>query len=271
MQVYRGMDIGTAKPSAVERADVPHHLIDVLDPWEDFTVAALPGRRRDGAAPTSRRAGTGAVLVGGTGLYVQAVVDDLDVPGRWPDVRAELEADPDTGGAAPPRLAELDPAAAGAWSPATAAGSCGRSRSPPAAAGRSRRSDRDSTPAPARPLPRWSAWRWLAAGARPSGSPPATTRMMEAGLVDEVARPRRRPGGLSRTAGQALGYKELLDHLRRRAEPRRGRRPRPCAAPAASPGASARWFRRDPRVRWVDVGDDPVAEVLAALGGPPDR
>ena len=114
MQVYRGMDIGTAKPSAAERAEVPYHLLDLVDPWEMFSVARFQAAARVAIAGIEQR-GHRALLVGGTGLYLQAVVDGLEMPGEWPAVRAELEAEAVTPvGAAGlhRRLAALDPAAA---------------------------------------------------------------------------------------------------------------------------------------------------------------
>ena len=76
MQVYRGMDIGTAKPTESERAEVPHHLIDLADPGERFTVARFQ-QEADAAIAAIEARGNRALLVGGTGLYVQAVVDRL--------------------------------------------------------------------------------------------------------------------------------------------------------------------------------------------------
>ncbi|MCB0916876.1 MAG: tRNA (adenosine(37)-N6)-dimethylallyltransferase MiaA, partial [Actinobacteria bacterium] len=90
MQVYRGMDIGTAKPTAAERALVVHHGLDLVDPSEEFTVAEFQRRVRDSVDDIERRGGV-AILVGGTGLYLRAVIDDLGIPGQWPDLRAELE------------------------------------------------------------------------------------------------------------------------------------------------------------------------------------
>ena len=115
MQVYRGMDIGTAKPTAAERAEVPHHLLDLLDPWEDGTVAWFQQQARAALEDIEQR-GHRALLVGGTALYVQAVVDDLDIPGQYPDVRATLETDGDTR-ALHAQLAALDPVAAGRMEP----------------------------------------------------------------------------------------------------------------------------------------------------------
>ena len=86
MQVYRGMDIGTAKPSTEERAEIPHHLIDLVDPAEDFTVARYLGAARRVLEGIEAR-GHRALLVGGTGLYFQAVVDRLTPPGQYPRLR----------------------------------------------------------------------------------------------------------------------------------------------------------------------------------------
>ena len=89
MQVYRGMDIGTAKPTAADRAGVPHHCIDVVNPDERFSVAEY--KQNAVLARTSiAAAGAHAVFVAGTGLYLTAVIDDLQLPGEWPAVRAEL-------------------------------------------------------------------------------------------------------------------------------------------------------------------------------------
>jgi tRNA dimethylallyltransferase len=90
MQVYRGLDVGTAKPTSAERAAIPHHVIDVADPTEDWSVARHQAAARAAVADIATR-GKRALLVGGTGLYVQAVVDDLRFPQEDPDLRAELE------------------------------------------------------------------------------------------------------------------------------------------------------------------------------------
>ena len=133
MQVYRGMDVGTAKPTAAERAEVPHHLLDLADPTEDFSVARFQAEAEAAIAAIEAR-GHRALLVGGTGLYLQAVVDELRLPGQWPDVRAELEADleaaleaeggaerePAAVGALHRRLADADPAAAARIEPGNA-------------------------------------------------------------------------------------------------------------------------------------------------------
>ncbi|MGH9149714.1 MAG: tRNA (adenosine(37)-N6)-dimethylallyltransferase, partial [Acidimicrobiales bacterium] len=110
MQVYRGMDIGTAKPTPAEQAEVPHHLIDMADPGEDYTVARFQAEAASALAAIEGR-GHRALLVGGSGLYLRAVVDGLTLAGEYPSVRAELDADPATA-ALHRRLAALDPVGA---------------------------------------------------------------------------------------------------------------------------------------------------------------
>src|SRR5262245_26946512 len=106
MQVYRGMDIGTAKPSAADRAAVRHHGIDLVDPSVDFTVADYRRSYDEALATITGR----PLLVAGTGLYLTAVIDRLDVPGVWPQIRAELAGeDLDSLWR---RLDQLDPVAA---------------------------------------------------------------------------------------------------------------------------------------------------------------
>ena len=115
MQVYRGMDVGTATPTAAEQARVRHHMIDVVEPADAFTVRAFQRLAQEALADIAARGAT-ALLVGGTGLYVRAVVDDLEIPGRFPDVAAALDEEPDTG-ALHRRLAALDPVAAARMEP----------------------------------------------------------------------------------------------------------------------------------------------------------
>ena len=113
MQLYRGMDIGTAKLNIEERAGVRHHLLDVLDVTQDSTVAWYQDLARSTISDIHAR-GKDAVIVGGTGLYIKAILDDLNFPDTDPDVRARLEAEVEEFGSAAlfARLEELDPAAA---------------------------------------------------------------------------------------------------------------------------------------------------------------
>jgi tRNA dimethylallyltransferase len=113
MQLYRGMDIGTAKLTLEERAGIPHHLLDVLDVNQDSTVAWYQELARSTISDIHQR-GKDAVIVGGTGLYIKAILDDLNFPDTDPEVRARLEAEVEEFGSASlfARLEELDPAAA---------------------------------------------------------------------------------------------------------------------------------------------------------------
>ena len=113
MQLYRGMDIGTAKLPEGERGGIPHHLLDVLDVNQDSTVAWYQEQARSMITDIHARS-KDAVIVGGTGLYIKAILDDLNFPDTDPEVRAKLEAEAEEFGSASLfiRLEELDPAAA---------------------------------------------------------------------------------------------------------------------------------------------------------------
>ena len=113
MQVYEGMDIGTAKLSLSERGDIPHHLLDVLSVRQDSTVAWYQEAARTVIDQIHQR-GKDAIIVGGTGLYIKAIVDDLNFPDTDPVIRSRLELEAIEHGAAVlfARLEKLDPAAA---------------------------------------------------------------------------------------------------------------------------------------------------------------
>lgn len=255
MQVYRGMDIGTGKPTPEDRAAVTHHGLDLCGPDERFTVSmfadAITGARHE-----ITQQGAAEIVVGGTGLYLTAITDGLSVPGEWPDVRRALEEDPDTAGLHG-RLEGLDPLAASRIEP-----------------NNRRRIIR------ALEVCIGSGRKFSDSGDGVSGFPPDGTRrigirwdraslrariahrvgaMVSAGLVDEVRSLMRSPG-LSATAAQALGYKEMVDHLNGRTSLEEATaevvlRTQQFAV------RQERWFRRDPRIEWVDVVSDPVAEV----------
>ena len=113
MQLYAGMDIGTAKLSVAQRRGIPHHLLDVLSVKQDSTVAWYQQLAREQISEIHSR-NQHVVLVGGTGLYIKAVLDDLNFPDTNPEVRARLESEAEEYGADSlfTRLQELDPAAA---------------------------------------------------------------------------------------------------------------------------------------------------------------
>jgi tRNA dimethylallyltransferase len=119
MQLYRGMDIGTAKVPPGQRRGIPHHLLDVLDIRQRASVAAYQSAARRQIEAVLSRGGT-PLLVGGSGLYINAVIDDIEFPGTDPAVRAALESELAERGAEPlfQRLRTLDPAAAAVIEPA---------------------------------------------------------------------------------------------------------------------------------------------------------
>ena len=115
MQLYRGMDIGTAKLSLLERGGIAHHMLDVLDVTEDATVAWYQDKARETISQIHSR-GKSAIIVGGTGLYIKAILDDLNFPDTDPAIRERLNAEAEEFGTARlfERLQQLDPAAAAA-------------------------------------------------------------------------------------------------------------------------------------------------------------
>ena len=115
MQVYRGMNIGTAKPTSEDQRMVAHHCLDLVDPSERFTATQFQSVA-NAALDAIHARGRRALLVGGTGLYLTALIDELVFPGEWPEIRAELESNPDTAGLFA-RLVELDPTAASRTEP----------------------------------------------------------------------------------------------------------------------------------------------------------
>jgi len=261
MTVYRGMDIGTAKPDEAARRAVPYHLLDLVDPGDEFTVRQFQEAARRALADLEGRSRR-ALLVGGTGLYLRAVVDDLELPGRWPQVAAALEAEADgPGGVAGlhARLARLDPIAARRMEP-TNRRRVVRALEVTLGSGRPFSSFGPGLHAyPATPfslvgLPFDAAHHDARIEAR-------FRVLLEEGLLDEVRTLAARPGGLSRTARQALGYRELLAHVERGvaledAVDEAVRRTKAFARRQWS------WFRRDPRIRWLDPSAD-LAEQLA--------
>jgi len=269
MCVYRGMDIGTSKPGREARAAVPHHLVDLVDPDEDFTVTQFQRAARAALEGIAQR-GHHALLVGGTGLYLRAVVDDLKIPGRYRHVAAALEAELDEGRAEPPdlhaRLVELDPVGATRMEPTN------RRRVVRAL---------EVTIGAGRPFsdfgPGLEAYPPTGVPQVGIALPPEEVdrriearfaAMLAAGLVDEVRTLAARPGGMSRTARQALGYREILAHVEdglplEQCVAEALRRTRQFARRQAS------WFRRDPRVTWAEgaaEAQDLLEQALAVHG-----
>lgn len=258
--VYRGMDIGTAKPSALERARVPHHLVDVLDPSQECTVQWFQERARAAIAEVHAR-GRLPLLVGGAGLYFRAVVDALEFPPADSSMRAAIvrryQGD---AAAAHAALRAVDPAAAATLDP-----------------GNLRRAVRalEVWELTGRRFSDWRrAWdehRSIYPDLRVVGVAVERAElrariaarvdaMLAAGLVEECRR--LFAGTLSRTARQAIGYAEIFEHLAGRCSlDEAAERIRVRSARFAA--RQQRWFAADPRVRWEARTD--VVEVLVGI------
>lgn len=263
MQVYRGMDVGTAKPTAEQRARVPHHLLDLVDPSEAFSVAAFQAAARE-AVDDVRRRGPRPLLVGGSGLYLRAVVDRLEFPGTESDVRGDLEEEAAAVGAERMhgRLAEMDPVAASKIEPANVrrtvralevAAITGRPFSSYAAA--------------------WDSYppdRVRAVGVRLTPEQLSTRaeqrvqEMLAAGWIDEVQRLVAAGFGGWLTSTQAIGYAELARHLAGELGLEDAVRQTVTRTRHLARRQMA-WFRRDPRIRWFDADDDGAASVVDDL------
>lgn len=261
MCVYRGMDIGTSKPDTAARRAVPHHLLDLVDPDEEFTLPEFQRAARQAIDDIGRR-GHHPLLVGGTGLYLRSVVDDLEIPGRYPDVVASLEAELESGRVAPgdlhARLVELDPVGAARMEP-TNRRRVVRALEVTLGAGRPFSDFGPGLEAyPASAVPQVGLALEAEEADRRIGE--RFTAMMETGLLDEVRALAARPGGISRTARQALGYREVLEHVEDGVPlddcvEEALRRTRQFARRQAS------WFRRDPRITWA-AGPAEASELL---------
>ncbi|MGQ0678722.1 MAG: tRNA (adenosine(37)-N6)-dimethylallyltransferase MiaA [Actinomycetota bacterium] len=253
--VYRGMDIGTGKPAADDRAAVPHHLLDFLDPQQQLTVADFQRRGRAAVeeirlAGDASLAATGTpLLVGGSGLYFRAIVDPLEFPGTDPAVRSRLGEELEKVGALElhRRLEELDPQAAGRIHPANARRTV-RALEVLEHTGRRFSSFRTGWD------PRVSIYPLKVAGLAPplevldSRIDARVDRLIGQGWLEEVA---GLAGRLSPTSARVLGYAQLLSHLSGTSSLEEAvveikRRTRKFAR------RQLRWFKADPRVHWFE-------------------
>ena len=268
MQVYRGMDVGTAKLPPDERRGIPHHLLDTLEVTEPATVAEFQGQARAVIAELRGRGAT-PVLVGGSALYTRAVLDEFEFPGTDPEVRARLEAElAEVGSAAlHARLAEVDPESAARILVEN---------------GRRVVRALEVLELTGRPfsatLPRleYVDPRTVQVGVdidRPTLDARIAQRVEEmfaAGFVAEVARLLERGLAQGRTAGRAIGYPEVAAHLAGELSLDEARE-RTVVATRRFARRQDAWFRKDPRIRWVRF-DDPdrvaraLSEVSAVMG-----
>ncbi|HEV7897696.1 MAG TPA: tRNA (adenosine(37)-N6)-dimethylallyltransferase MiaA [Planosporangium sp.] len=256
MQLYRGMDIGTAKLTLAEREDVPHHVLDIWDVTEPASVAVYQRLARAAIDDVLAR-GRVPLLVGGSGLYVRAVLEEFEFPGTDPVLRAALETELAERGPAPlhARLAAADPVAAERILPSN-----GR-RIVRALEVIALTGGRFTAELPA-PRPYYRSHQiGVDLASEPLDERIATRvdHMWAAGLVDEVRALEARGLRDGRTASRALGYHQVLRFLE-------GVRTEEAAyeetirATRRFVRRQRSWFRRDPRVRWFDAsGPDFVA------------
>jgi tRNA dimethylallyltransferase len=256
MQVYRRMDIGTAKPTEDDQTRVVHYCVDVAEPSERYSVARFA---EDVAAARKKisKADASELIVGGTGLYVTALVDGLSMPGDYPKIRAQLEANRDTE-ALYEQLSELDPEAVKKIDPNNRRRMI-RALEVCLGSGKTFSSFGEGIGAypPVDTVQIGIKWRREALRERIALR---VHKMIEAGLVDEVRGVLNEPKGISDTARQALGYKEIIEHIERRwtleeAIDATILRTQQFAV------RQERWYRRDPRIQWVEVQNDPIEEV----------
>ena len=255
MQIYRGMDVGTAKPTAEERAGIPHHLLDVREPGDEVSVAEFQRLARAAVDDVASRSKL-PLLVGGSGLYFRAVVDRLEFPPYAPEVRAEIEAEMDRLGpsALYERLQSLDPRAAARIEP-----------------GNARRIARaleviETTGKPFSADATWDRYESIydlsVAGLtleRPAlyeRIEKRVDRMLGEGLVAEAGKVRET--GLSRSARQALGYRQVLH-----AEDPGAVRDEIVRATKRFARRQESWFRSDPRIAWFDASVPGVSTTIA--------
>jgi tRNA dimethylallyltransferase len=265
MLVYRGMDIGTAKPSEAERAEIPHHMIDLLDVTENATVAEFQQLARQAIADCIARNSI-PVVVGGSALYVRAIIDDFDFPGTDPAVRARLEHELSTQGAERlhRRLSEADPVAATRILPGNARRVIralevieltGRSFSAVLPEHRYRLSDVvqigiaiDRPTVDARIAARVEA-------------------MWAAGFVDEVRRLEEAGLRAGLTASRALGYRQVLRYLDGEISEAQARDLTVIGTRKFARRQES-WFRKDARISWLPYDHTELVSTAYELAGP---
>ena len=252
MAIYRGMDIGTATPTVAEQEEIPHHLINIVDPSDEFALPLFQSAVEKALEEITNR-GNRAVLVGGTGLHVRAVVDRLQVPPRFLSIRNEIELIPETAFLYR-RLKDLDPLASDKIEP-----------------GNRRRIVRalEVTLGTGRPFSSF--------GPGLDVYPPSPfteigirmprdlndlriaeryKRQIEDGFVEEVKNLVSDGRELSKTASQALGYKQIISYIEGENTLEEA-----IESAIASTRRFARrqekWFRRDPRIQWMELQKDP--------------
>lgn len=261
MQLYRGLDIGTAKVDRATRERIPHHVLDIWDVTHRASVVEYAAAAR---AAIDDILGRGAlpVVVGGSGLYLKAALDVLDVPATEPAVRAKYQRRlVELGPAALHReLAELDPAAAAAIEP-------GNGRRLVRALEVVELTGSFTARLPREPQP-WRETDWIGLRADlpelDRRIADRVRRMWREGLAQEVEGLVGQGLREGPTAAMAVGYRECLDYLDGRVDQSQAveatiTRTRQLAR------RQLRWFRRDPRIRWLEPGAGPLPDQLRAV------
>ena len=253
MQLYRGMDIGTAKLTVAEREGIPHHLLDIWDVTEPAAVAEYQRLARAAISDIAAR-GRVPLLVGGSGLYLRAVLEEFDFPGTDPTIRARLESE-----ALPvlyDRLVELDPVAAAGILPSNG-------RRVVRALEVIELTGRPFTASLPAPTPFYESVQIGVDREVAELDERIAARvelMWAAGLLDEVRALERQGLRAGRTASRALGYEQALaqlDGLATEAEAQETtiRKTRRFVRRQRS------WFKRDPQIHWLDGGADDIVEA----------
>ena len=267
MAIYRGMNIGTATPTIAEQEEIPHHIINIVDPSDEFALPLFQLAVKKALKEITDR-GNRAVLVGGTGLHVRSVVDRLEIPPRFLSIRDEIELVSETSFLYR-KLNDLDPTAAAKIEP-----------------GNRRRIVRalEVTLGTGRPFSSF--------GPGLDVYPPSPftqigirlprdlndlrivdryKKQIDDGFVEEVRNLVSDGRKLSKTASQALGYKQIISYIE-------GDNTLDEAIESAVSSTrrfarrQEKWFRRDPRIQWLDVKKDPlelleeVIKVFDAIG-----
>ena len=252
MQIYQGMDIGTAKPTKEEQALIPHHMIDIVKPHEEYTISQFQIQAKEAIDGIVSR-GVQPLLVGGTGLYLRTIIDELNIPGQFPETRKELEKNLDTR-ALYEKLTQFDPLASTRMEPNNRRRII-RALEVTIGSGR-----RFSSYGPG--LSTYEEVNYKMIGLRWDRN--TLDRRIVKRFEDQIAngflieceKLIDAKKQLSRTASQALGYKHLFGHIR-------GDYSLDEAIETAIKDTKKfarkqeRWFRRDPRINWIDINDDP--------------
>ena len=256
MQIYRGMDIGTAKPTKEELELVPHHMIDLIDPDKEYGVSEYQKEAQEVLTDIKKRNSI-PILVGGTGLYLRTIIDGLTIPGQYPETRKEIETELETKKLYE-KLSQLDPVAASrieennrrrilrALEVTVGSGKKFSSYGPGLAKYPKTefrifglKWDRDKIDQ--RIIARYE-WQ------------------MSNGFLDEVKQLFNSSIEISRTASQALGYSQFFEYLRGELSFEEAFE-KAIADTKKFARKQERWFRRDPRIFWIEIKEDPLEAV----------